>query len=846
MRSFICFFFSAVILTAQDQIDLVQFGHETFHTLGCAECHSEIKNDDSIKTGPGLHGLFQKTTRKREVLAGGEGHRQMIAADLAYFTQSIRKPNEDLAVTENGEKQGESYLPVMPPYNEETLSEFQAKAIYQYLLTLNDESQRGPAEVMAQVPQTNQEKSALDDPNEILVTDKTRIYRTRIKGQSARAIYVGTPRGINYCFDPISLSFERIWFGGFLNLKGSLDGRGQKPSQLGHQAKEVPLQAPLLAPLHPETGLPIDLSFKSPRFNDFKTIARNLHNDANFAEQLAQAGGRFLGYEHRENPIFHFAVGQNTFRLELTISAAGNAKLTLNGELAEPQTFRLAPLIKGQQEDWEVTSLPTELTFVIPTQSAWRPSQAKNSPSQQSLKKTPANSIRLPKGFKAEQIAAPSDPHGREQLFEPLGIVNGPDNSLIVASRTAGIWSLKNNTWTQIAEGFQDCLGIILEENGDLIVGQKPEVTRLVDTDNDGRYDFYQTLSEAFLSTSNYHEYLHGPVKGRNGNYYFSLNLAHHNTTNAIHKAEGKYMGAQGGYRGWALEVTPEGQTSTFASGLRSPAGLATGPDGELYYTENQGEYVGTSKLYLLEKDKYYGHPAGLVDLPGMKPESPEIHWEAVSSGKEKALALMPHSFLANAPGSPTWMPGAKSTELFVGDQTLSALFEIRLHPDNEAALLPFADKFPSGLMRLNFTPDKQLYIGQTGRGWRAQGDNEDALIVVSSTDEPADNRVKDITREGKTFTLHFSQALSTTPSGSELKLKSWTYLDSPKYGSPEQNQIEHKIVSIKKDDSGTKLLIEFESNAAGKNNRVFHFTSSQLPHTKGDIFEAFYSICRK
>ena len=49
------------------------------------------------------------------------------------------------------------------------------------------------------------------------------------------------------------------------------------------------------------------------------------------------------------------------------------------------------------------------------------------------------------------------------------------------------------------------------------------------------------------------------------------------------------------------------------------------GPDGRVWYADNQGDFVATSKLFVLRKDAYYGHPAGLVDLPGMTPASPEI-----------------------------------------------------------------------------------------------------------------------------------------------------------------------------------------------------------------------------
>jgi len=87
---------------------------------------------------------------------------------------------------------------------------------------------------------------------------------------------------------------------------------------------------------------------------------------------------------------------------------------------------------------------------------AWRPSSAESAPLQQKITQSPAKKLELPAGYNATQIPAPTDPHGREQLFEPLGMVTANDGSLIVATRSAGVWTLKDNTWTQVAEGLLD------------------------------------------------------------------------------------------------------------------------------------------------------------------------------------------------------------------------------------------------------------------------------------------------------------------------------------------------------------------------------------------------------
>ena len=397
-----------------------------------------------------------------------------------------------------------------------------------------------------------------------------------------------------------------------------------------------------------------------------------------------------------------------------------------------------------------------------------------------------------------------------------------------------------------IAEGTLDSLGVIAEADGSLIVGHKPELARLRDTDGDGWFETHEIVSSDFLATGNYHEYLHGPAKGTNGNYYFLLNLSHHNEKKAIHKADGRFMGTQGGYRGWALEVTPDGKTTPFANGLRSPAGIATGPDGKIYVAENQGEYVGTSKLFVLEKGKFYGHPSGLVDLPGMKPDSPQIQWEQVKGTKEKALALMAHSRLANSPGSPAWADqafGAYAGEMFVGDQTLSNLFRILPKANHESAAIPFADGFPSGVMRPLFSADGTLLIGQTGRGWRARGGSEHALVAIMRTAEALGPQIADLTRDGATFTIHFTEPFSGNLAVADLKAHSYTMLDSPKYGSPANDKMDHVFTKVEKSADQLSLKVTVEKLPAAGKNTIIRFHSKKLPATKGGEFEAFYTI---
>lgn len=852
MTSFKAVGLSSVLLTAgalapAEMINLVALGKETFHSLGCGECHSVEKGDEAIRSGPGLYGLFEDPARVREVESGGERHRSFLRATEQYFQRSLRTPHADLAVAEGGATKGQAYLPVMPPYDEKVLSKQKARAIYAYLRTLNEKERAGPSQVMAPAQGGEASMRPEQSPAEVLVpSERTRIFRVRLKGSSARAVAVGTASGLNYTFDPRVLSFDRIWWGGFLNLKSEMEGRAIETSGLGYEAQELERKGALMRPIHPKTGKEVDLSFKSPLSGDFRTIAESLDGEVDFRDQLKAADAEFLGYLHAEEPSFRFRVGKNELTVRLEVNAEGQGRITLTGRLEQPQTFQLSDHLGGGQVT--VQTLPHHQEFRLPLKpkTPWRPVIKGPGFLPQVLKVEPAEQIDLPAGYAAERIYPPLDPQGREQLFEPVGMDVAWDGSLVISTRTAGIWQLKDGHWTMIAEGLLDALGLIVEEDGSLVVAQKPELTRLRDRDGDGWMESYETLSEAFLVTSNYHEYLHGPAKDEAGNYYVQTNLAEHKKLEAIYKAGGKYMGTQGGYRGWALKVTAAGETIPYASGLRSPAGLATGPAGKIFLTENQGEYVGTSKLFLLEEGKFYGHPASLVDLPGMKPDSPEIRFERWEPTKEVAQALFPHARLANSPGSPEWdLSGGKfgpwAGQMFIGDQTLSQVFRVLPKGRGEAVSILFGKKFPSGVMRLKFTPDGSLYLGQTGRGWRAQGGGEAALVRVFRNGEPLENELFDVTRSRDAFTLHFTQPLNggIFP----INVESWHYEDSPGYGSAEkEKRKEEMIASPSLSGDRKSLTIHLKPQVPLKRQRVYEINSDRLPANHGKRLQAFYT----
>jgi len=865
----------------KDLVESVALGRELFHSVGCEACHQVEPSSTAVSSGPNVFGLFRREPRMREVAEGADARRFQVKANREYLHRSIRMPGAQLAVAEHGETQGQPYLPVMPAFTAETLSDRQIDALGDYLATLNEPASRGPVmKLVDQAPAPLYDPMA--DGLQWLVDDRVRLQRGPLIGTSGRSIHVGNPSGVNYSFDPRLLAVVKIWQGGFLDMTGELVNRGNRGLALGYDSREIAFgeREYLLAPLNAAGGA-IDFSFKEGKFGDFATFKAALNSSEDQLARIAGQDAQFLGYSRDSrdklaSPVFRYRVGKNVIAASTTISAEGALTVTVSGEFATPQSFALNTALardaavsagKLDQDRWTLPAGKIRATLrgtIAVAASAWRPPHSSYSYLRAPLAKTPAQA-QLPAGYNIEDYFAPKDNYGREQLFEALGLAVAKDGTVVVGTRTAGIWRIVNGEWRLFAEGLFDSLGVVVEDNKGLVVvaGQKAELTRISDTNGDGLADKYETLFDAHSYHANYHSYMHGPVRTRDGSYYFALNLVHDGTGSA-YTAGGHVMGTWGGFNGWAVHVLPDGKFELFAKGLRSPASLGVSPDGRVWYTDNQGDFVATSKMFELRKDGFYGHPAGLVDLPGMTPASPEIRYEKWVDQRAQPVIMFPHNRLANSPGNPAWITQPKfgpfQGQVLIGDQTQSNLLRVAIEKVGDieqGSVMTFIAGLESGVMRPVFLPDGSLLLGQTGRGWQAKGGKIAALQHVrwdGKTVAPAISAMR-VTPDG--FRVEFTQPLAGGASENILKsalaLESWTYRDAPDYGSPELDLHPEELLAISVSADRKSVLLKLASTELPtlhphQTPRVYHLQLSS--QTLFDAaapaqLEAYYTLRR-
>jgi len=147
-----------------------------------------------------------------------------------------------------------------------------------------------------------------------------------------------------------------------------------------------------------------------------------------------------------------------------------------------------------------------------------------------------------PAGYSISAIKTPDG-----VLFAVTGLDVEPDGTVWVATRLGEVWRLeKGRDWTRFAAGLHEPAGLLIEDDGSIVVAQKPELTRLVDLDGDGQADEYRHVASGFEFHDNYHEYHFGPVKDAHGYYHGTLNLDHNAPGNLSLGA----MGSLGGFRG--------------------------------------------------------------------------------------------------------------------------------------------------------------------------------------------------------------------------------------------------------------------------------------------------------
>jgi cytochrome c len=346
----------------------------------------------------------------------------------------------------------------------------------------------------------------------------------------------------------------------------------------------------------------------------------------------------------------------------------------------------------------------------------------------------------------------------------------------------------------RIAFGLAEPLGLKVV-NDTIYVMQKQEMTRLIDSDNDDLIDEYQTLTDQWEVSANFHEFGFG-LEYKEGYFYATL-------ATAINPG-GASTQPQIQDRGKVIKVNKNtGETEFIASGLRTPNGIGIGYNGELFVADNQGDWLPSSKIVHITPGAWYGSRS--VDPEGTKElkEKPPVVW-------------LPQDEIGNSPSTPSYINvGPYKGQMIHGEVThggVKRVFVEEVDGELQGCVFRFIQGLEAGVNRLCWGPGGDLYIGGIGNpgNWGQSGKLHYGLQRLKyngkSTFEMLAVRAKTNGVE-----IEFTEALQGTDgwNPAHFTVKQWYYKPTIEYGGPKLDERKLEIVSSTVSDDRKKVFLE-------------------------------------
>lgn len=410
-----------------------------------------------------------------------------------------------------------------------------------------------------------------------------------------------------------------------------------------------------------------------------------------------------------------------------------------------------------------------------------------------------------------------------------------PDGRLLVSTwdKVGGIYlidGIETGDSTQlvikrIAAGLAEPLGMEVVD-GDIYVLQKHELTKLVDLDGDEIIDSYEAVCNSWGVTDDFHEFAFGLLY-KDDHFYITLSMAMRLKANEKQHPD----------RGRTLKISKTGNVEFLDYGLRTPNGIGEGIDGQIFVTDNQGQWLPANKLVHVQKDAFngmaWGIPEGITEIPKMVPP---VIW-------------LPDAEIGNSPTEPILIEeGPYKDQLLHGDVTHGGIkrdFIEKINGSYQGVVFRFTQGLYAGVNRLAWGPDGDLYVGEVGMvgGWswkERQYGLEKLSFTGASTFEMLAIRAKPAG-----FEIEFTEPLQNKDwSVDDFTVQQWWYLPTSSYGGPKKDleQLNPTMISISSDR--TKIYLELPGLKSG--HVVYFLLSENITNNNGKPLwsgEAWYTL---
>lgn len=401
-------------------------------------------------------------------------------------------------------------------------------------------------------------------------------------------------------------------------------------------------------------------------------------------------------------------------------------------------------------------------------------------------------------GYRAIAYPRPKTTSGEDRIMPSALAIDPSDGRVFVASmKTGELFVLRDPTddgrsarFDLYAHGlFQEALSMIAEP-GSLYVLHRRNLTKITDTDGDGFADRFDRILKLPHSIADGYDYGYGLVRDTQGAFVFTY--APYAST---------HLPGSGG----AIRVAPGKEPQEIAYGFRNPLGWCKSAVGEIYFTDNQGEWVATNKLCHLTPGRFFGFPNGAQRQHASKPRGNTTVW-------------IPYDWAHSINGVTCDTTGGKFgpfagqfflAELMFGGGIIRASVE-NVNGEYQGACFPFWGQGLLGPLVLSFDPRGRLFVGSiTEPGWMAQPDRG-ALFRIDYTGKvPFEMHSISVLPRG--FRIRFTAPVSeqTARNADGYSIEHYRYEYTGAYGSPELDRTRVNIerITVAADGRSVDLL---------------------------------------
>lgn len=445
-------------------------------------------------------------------------------------------------------------------------------------------------------------------------------------------------------------------------------------------------------------------------------------------------------------------------------------------------------------------------------------------------------------GFTGERLGLPPD-------VMPTAISAPRVNGLVVASLKGQVLSLgfgqsaftgSNPRIKLLADGLAAPYGIHANDDSVDVV-TKYALVRLKESEGTRTET---AIASGWGYTSDYHDWCAGLPRDQQGNYYLALPCYQDNRSPAAQRLRGSVLKLRPQLGGGPYHI------EVLSRGHRFPMGMALNAAGELFVSDNQGNYNPFNELNFVQKDKHFG----FVNKGESKPD--QVTPPAIEIPHPWTRSVNGICFLTTSKQLRTFQRGSAFGPLeghLIGceydTRRLIRMSLQKVGDDYQGCCYPLTmpsqpEEAPLGPVCCEVSPAGELFIGSIrDSGWGA-GNNIGEVIRVQVDPTKFGHGLAEMRATATGFELDFFSPVEKefAEQLENYSLNSYRRESTPAYGGNDIDRRTEKIAKVTLSADGKRVTLTLDTLRPG---HVYELRLKSLA-TGGELFfpaEAHYTL---